>query len=174
MGRHYMGSFSRSQVFKKKTCWTSSSIWVLGVLPFVFEANSSSKMFEPWGFSSFPRESTDITFSLLLLTFNWQIGDFTLLLCTVLFLKSLVLDGSWRDVTEILGTTALVIGLISSWSSTRSPCIFASWPFSLFLFCSHLRPLFLAWLLVSILEEVFPTVLVLFEASSNDFTISDT
>ena len=96
-------------------------------------------------------------FSLLLVVFNWLVGDFTLLLCTVVFLSSLVLEAT-RLVCNVaaVGSGGLAIGLISR---SSAQCVLGltsttSGP--------HFRPLCFAWLLVPILDAL--TVLVVLAA----------
>ena len=97
------------------------------------------------------------TFSLLLVVFNWLVGDFTLLLCTVVFLSSLVLEATRLVCTAAaVGSGGLAIGLISR---SSAQCVLGltsttSGP--------HFRPLCFAWLLVPILDAL--TVLVVLAA----------
>ena len=153
---------------RNQTCWTSSSILVLGVLLFFFTGRSSPS--EISEFSSFPLVFLTGAFSLLLVIFNWLVGDFTLLLCTVVFLSSLVLEAT-RLVCKAaaVGSGGLAIGLTSRSSAQCVLCL-TSCPFS----CDptsgpHFRPLCFAWLLVPILDAL--TVLVVLAAHLLDILL---
>ena len=97
-------------------------------------------------------------------------ADFTLLLCTVVFLISLVLEvARLLDSTEAVGSSGMAIGLTSRSSAQCFLCLeFSSFKFDP-TFGPHFRPLCLAWLLVLTVLVVFTVLLldVLFECTGD-------
>ena len=122
-------------------------------------------------FSSFPLVlPVTGAITLLLVIFNWLIGDFTLLLCTVVFLISLALEvARLLDSTGAVGSSGMAIGLTSRSSAQCFLCLaFSSFEFDP-TFGPHFRPLCLAWLLVLTVLVVFTVLLldVLFECTGD-------